>query len=503
VAIAAGMSSLVSKAPVGPTSFGGALREVSGVGFGLSGPHEANTGWWQRNISVPCETVLAFAAVYACVTRIAADIAKLRIKLVEKTEQGIWVEVERRSPFARVLRKPNRYQNRIQFLTEWLLMKLLYGNTYVLKQTDERGIVVAMYVLDSRRVRPMVTPDGGVYYQLSSDYLAGLTIGGLVRADMIIHDRGATLFHPLVGVPPIFACGRSAAQGLRIQSNSSRFFENMSRPSGVLTAPGVIDDVTAERLKTEWNENFSRENIGRLAVLGDGLKYEAMTIPAEQAQLIEQLRWTVEDVARAFAMPLYKIGAGQVPTSNNVEALQKQYYDDCLQILIESLELCLDEGLGLTESASLPLETGTEVDLDGLLRMDSESQVKMLGEGVKNSIFAPDEARGKVNLPPVPGGKYPLAQQQNYSLEALAKRDASADPFGTAKPPAAAPAPEPAPTAPAPKAIEAPGLSAKQLADEVFRMMREAEPPAAPPPAAKTVEEDETAAAIAAMLETA
>jgi hypothetical protein len=90
----------------------------------------------------------------------------------------------------------------------------------------------------------------------------------------------------------------------------------------MLTAPGTIDDVTAERLKTEWNQNFSRHNLGKLAVLGDGLKYEPMTIPAQDAQLIEQLKWTVEDVARAFSMPLYKIGAGAMPTNNNVQSLQ-------------------------------------------------------------------------------------------------------------------------------------------------------------------------------------
>jgi phage portal protein BeeE len=47
--------------------------------------------------------------------------------------------------------------------------------------------------------------------------------------------------------------------------------------------------------------------LGRLWVSGDGLKYEPMTIPAQEAQLIEQLKWTVEDVARCFHVPLYKI----------------------------------------------------------------------------------------------------------------------------------------------------------------------------------------------------
>lgn len=435
--------SLVAKAPTGVTTFRGPVRDLSGVGFSVRGPHEPFPGAWQRNVELPCDTVLSFSAVYACATRIANDIAKLRIKLVERTEKGVWVDVARNSPFWPVLRKPNRYQTRIQFLTSWMLMKLLYGNTYVLKERDQRGVVVAMYVLDSRRVTPMVTPDGGVYYSVNSNYLAGLSTGGLIRASEVIHDRGPTLFHELVGVSSLYAYARSAAQGLKIQGNASAFFENMSRPSGMLTAPGIIDEVTEKRLREEWERNYSGVNLGRLAVMGDGLTYQPMTIPANDAQLIEQLRWTVEDVARAFAMPLYKIGAGPVPTSNNVEALQQQYYTDCLQILIESLELCLDEGLGLT-TANVDREIGVELDLDGLLRMDSESQIRMLGEGVSKSIIAPDEARARINLPPVSGGSSPMAQHQMYSLAALAKRDALPDPFGLAKP-AAPPASPPAP----------------------------------------------------------
>jgi HK97 family phage portal protein len=391
---------------------------------------ESSPGAWQRNIVLDNrECILAFSAVYACVTRIANDIAKLRIKLVEQTD-GLWSEVVHDSPFAPVLRKPNRYQNRIQFLVDWMLMKLLHGNTYVLKETDQRGIVVAMYVLDSRRVRALVTPDGGVYYQLSTDHLNGLDIGVTVPASRIIHDRGPTLWHPLCGVSPIYACGSSATQGNRIQANSAKFFENMSRPGGILTSPGTIDDVTALRLKAEFEQGYSGANIGRLYVAGDGLKYEAMTIPANDAQLIQQLQWTVADVARAFGMPLYKIGAGEVPTNNNVEALQQQYYTDCLQILLEALELCLDEGL------SLPKGMGVELDLDGLLRMDEKAQMAMLADGVKHGIVKPNEARAKRNLKPVAGGDSIWLQEQYHSLEALAKRDESDEWFaGQESPP--------------------------------------------------------------------
>jgi HK97 family phage portal protein len=422
---------------------------------GLWGPiQESFAGAWQRNITVePPANLATYSPIYACVTRIAGDIAKLGLQLLTETATpGVPELAPKNSPFWRVLRRPNSFQNRIQFIRYWLICKLLFGNAYAMKVRDERGIVVALYLLDPRRVTPLVTPDGGVYYSLSSDQLARIPTGiAAAPASEIIHDRGPTLWHPLIGVPPIYACALSGTLGLRIQQNSTTFFQNMSRPSGMLTAPGTIDDITAARLTKEWNENYSGTRLGRLAVLGDGLKYEALTIAAEQAQLVEQLGLTAIDVATAFGMPAYKINQGSMPTNNNVQALNQQYYSDCLQTHIEDIELCLEEGL------SVPDGYRVEFDLDGLLRMDSATQMDVLAKGVGGAILKPDEARAKLNRRPIPGGDAVYLQQQNYSLEALAKRDAMADPF--AKPVAPAPAP---PAAPAVAADPAAGSKAAE-----------------------------------------
>jgi phage portal protein BeeE len=103
-------------------------------------------------------------------------------------------------------------------------------------------------------------------------------------------------------------------------------------------------------------------------------------------------------------------------------------------VLIEAMELCLDEGLATGETL------GTELDIDNLLRMDSVTQMNVLKEGVSAGLLSPDEGRAKLDRKPVEGGNTPYLQQQNYSLAALAKRDAGADPFGAAP----TPAPEPA-----------------------------------------------------------
>src|SRR5262245_2128461 len=74
----------------------------------------------------------------------------------------------------------------------------------------------------------------------------------------------------------------------------------------------------------------------------------------------------------------------------------------------------------------------TEMDLDDLIRMDTSTKVKTSSEAIKGGGMSPNEARARyLDLGPVPGGDSPYLQQQNYSLEALAKRDATPDPFAT------------------------------------------------------------------------
>jgi HK97 family phage portal protein len=428
------------------------------------GPVRPNSGWFgviresysgafQNNVEVDApRDILSNSGLYAPLTLIAGDVGKLRIKLM-RNAKGIWSEVIEQSPFLPVLRKPNHYQTRIQFMEMWIIIKLLYGNVYVLKDRDSRGVVTALYILDAESVKPLVAVSGDVYYELKADHLSGLTGTVTVPASEIIHDRMNCLWHPLIGVAPIYAAGLSATQGRKIQNNSALFFENMSRPGGMLTAPSTIDDETALRLKNEFESNFSGKKLGRLFVGGDGLSYEMMAIPAEQAQLIEQLEWTVKDIARAFLVPYFMVG-GPLPATSSFEAETLRYYTQCIQKLLEQAEACLDDGL------SLPGDLRTEFDIDGLVRMDTASQAEAVGNLVKAGVMKINEGRAKFNLPPVPGGDTPYLQQQNFSLAALAKRDALPDPFATSKPP---PVPEPSPAPPAEEGPE----QAREAADYI------------------------------------
>ena len=405
-------------------SINGRLNGVSDKAGWITLAFESFMGAWQKDVVVNHESVLAQTTVFACTTLIASDISKMRLRLMETDEYGIRKETHN-SSFSPVLAKPNHFQTTQQFIECWVISKYSRGNTYVLKFRDNRGVVIRLYVLDPLRMRPLVSPSGDIFYEAKTDLLSGINEDSvIIPAREIIHDRMNCLFHPLVGLSPIFACGLAATHALNIHTNAAKFFKNMSRPSGMLLGPGKISDETVKEVKDAWEKGFSGENLGRVAVLGDDLKYEPMSVDAENAQLVEQLELSAGLIASTYHVPKYMVGLETVPETANAT---QHYYSQCLQSPIEAIENCLDEGLGLTKVDGKTLRT--EFDLDGLMRMDQAALVKMLSEGIKGSLMKPNEARRRANLSPLVGGDTIYMQQQNFSLAALNKRDNLPDPF--------------------------------------------------------------------------
>jgi HK97 family phage portal protein len=373
-------------------------------------------------------SVLANPTVFACITLIQGDVGKLPF-VVEQETDGVWQKVPH--DVLRILRRPNKYQNQIQFRKQWIGSKLLHGNTFVLKIRDNRGNVIGLVVLDPTEVRTLVSDSGEIFYRLSADKLPMIDEEIVVPATEVLHDRDNCLYNPMVGLSPLFAGAESARISNTAIRDTKYFLQNGAKSGGILTAPGNISDETAQRLKAYFESNFTGEKAGKIAVVGDGLEFRQLRMTSVEAQLIEQLGWSDEKICSVFHVPAYMVGVGSPPTYNNIEALTIQYYTQCLQDIVQSMEEVLNQGLNIQPRFRIRL------DLDELFRLDQSTLVKLLNDGVGGGWMSPDEARAKFNLPPVPGGRYPYLQQQNYSLEALSQRDA-AEPF-------AQPAPQPEP----------------------------------------------------------
>lgn len=429
-----------------------ALTPVAGYRGGWRRILEPFAGAWQRNIEEKHATVLCYPTLYACLNRIASDIGKLPFLLMRHDANGIWVLDTDNTAFWPFLRKPNNYQTQQQFREAWILSKLQQGNTYVLKGRDARGVVRRGYVLDPCSVLPMVSDSGDVYYQLNYSMAQNLLPENypgeqlIIPASEIFHDRLNCFHHQLIGVPPLCAAHWPAVKNLKILRDATRFFSNGANPGGILTAPAGMSDEDAQAVKDYWNTNFQDENSGKVAVIGADMKFTPFAFKAADSQLVEQMRYSDEQICQPFGIPPFKIGIGSIPAGLGVDAINQLYYSDALQSHIEAMENLLDEGM------DIPSNMAIELDLQPLLRMDvgkqAEVETKLTGGGVKT----PNEARRAFNLAPLEGGDTVYMQQQDFPLDQVRKNKIE---------PGSAPAPTP------PAANDDDALSDEEMDDEM------------------------------------
>ena len=382
---------------------------------------EAYAGAWQRNDEETRGDITCYPALYACLNRISQDIGKLPFALKQlDSNVDIWKPKENPS-WSPVLRKPNGYQTAQQFRESWILSKLIDGNTYVLKQRDARNVVTSLYVMDPCRVTPMISEAGRVFYQLNyasannllpEDYPAKQIT---VPASEIIHDRINPFHHQLIGVPPLCAAALAAGKNLKILRNSSVFFANGASPGGLVTAPAGMSEEDAKLIKDYWSTNFSGENAGKVAVIGADMKFTPFAFKAADSQLVEQMRYSDEQICQPFGIPPFKIGIGSIPAGMGVDAINLLYHEDALSGHVESMENLLDEAL------ALPSDWGIWLDTDPLFRMDEGKKAEVATKLVGGGIETPNEGRLRFNRPPLEGGDTVYMQQQDFPLDQVRK----------------------------------------------------------------------------------
>lgn len=176
-----------------------------------------------------------------------------------------------------------------------------------------------------------------------------------------------------------------------------------------------------------------------------------MSQKATDSQLIETMQWSDERICSVFHVPAYKVGVGDTPSYNNIEALDRAYYSSCLQTPIEEMEACLDDGLGLDG-----VTRGVDLDLDGLMRMDSKTQMETISAGIQAKAYTINDGRKKLNLPPIDGGDTMYMQLQDLPISEV--KDNKIQPAQSAP-------------SPAPQVSDQPAQDAQPSAEDQARAM--------------------------------
>lgn len=201
--------------------------------------------------------------------------------------------------------------------------------------------------------------------------------------------------------------------GLAAQDYNRAFYESGGQPSGILTVEGDFsgyvndaegkptDKTQKDAIREEWERiHGGAANSHKVAVLDYGMKYQALSISQKDAMFIEQQSQTVEDIARYFLMPLYKIQAGkQSYNSNEQNAIE---YMGRLQPRVTQME----EELTWKLLSMDDIQKGLEIrcNMMALLRSDQASRANYYRIMRQEGIYNINDIRDLEDLPDVEGG---------------------------------------------------------------------------------------------------
>ena len=375
--------------------------------------------WWQSGRDAPGSGLggLSFPPLYTAIDVISSDIARLPLR--HWRDDGESRNEVRDSWAVSVLDDPNDYQTVFDLIKQLTASVLYRGNGYLYPIRNGRHQIEKLHCLFPDYVWvSRLSGQADYFYQVGPQPLADLDTTVMVPPRNMFHHRILTLNDPLFGVSPLIAAAASCSAGLAILRSTDRFFNRMARPSGVLSTDKLLDEKAAERVKERFQRLFSgEEGAGDVAVLEQGLKWEALTMSAVDAQLIEQLRWTVEDVARVYRVPGFMIGDLKNVSYNSSEQLTRQYWNGCLSSHMRALEQRLSQFFGMDGRTEY-----LEFDLDQMFRAELLQRTEALTKSVQGGLRTPNEARRIEGLNALPGGDQIFMQQQMVPVEQLASR---------------------------------------------------------------------------------
>lgn len=371
--------------------------------------------------SVNVKTAIQMSTVYACVRVIAETIASLPLGVYEATDTGSIKAVKH--PLYRLLHdEPNPEMTSFVMREVMLSHLLLWGNSYSQIIRTGRNQVVQLYPLLPDHMEVDRDSRGNLTYTYTTS--SGSTVS--LRPDEVLHIPGLG-FDGIMGYSPIALERNAIGLGLAAEEYGGKFFSNGARPSGILTHPNTVKD--PKRLRDSWNSAYGgTSNSGRVCILEEGMHFETITMPNNEAQFLETRRFQVEELCRIYRVPPHMVGDLSRATFSNIEHSSIDFAVHTIRPWLVRIEQAMNRALFSDREKG---RFYVQFNIDGLMRGDYKSRMEGYAIGRQNGWLSANDIRSLENLNPIPeeeGGNvymvngnmvpitYPLTSQKMNEL---------------------------------------------------------------------------------------
>jgi len=344
-------------------------------------------------------TAMQTTAVYACVRILAETIASLPLHVYEHTSNGKEKTLDHR--LYRILHdEPNPEMTSFVFRETLMSHLLLWGNAYAQIIRDGRGNVISIYPLLPDRMVVDRNSNGDLIYEYRTE------LGSTKLRDYdVLHIPGLG-FDGLVGYSPIAMAKNAVGMAIATEEYGATFFANGANPGGVLEHPGVVKD--PKRVRDSWNAVYQgSNNAHRVAVLEEGMKFQSIGIPPEQAQFLETRKFQTEEICRIFRVPPHLVASLDRATFSNIEHQSISFIDNTIIPWVSRLEQSMQKALFSYDDKK---KYFVKFNLNGRLRGDAASRASFYQTMRQNGIMSANDIREleEMNLIPdeLGGNKY-------------------------------------------------------------------------------------------------
>lgn len=346
-------------------------------------------------------TAMQTTAVYACVRILAEAVASLPLHVYEYQDDGGKKLVHDHPLYYLLHDEPNPEMTSFVFRETLMSHLLIWGNAYAQIIRDGAGRVLGLYPLLPDKMEVQRDDKGNIYYVYSrnSDENPMFKEYGNIKlkAEDVLHIPGLG-FDGLIGYSPIAMAKNAVGMTLACEEYGASFFANGANPGGVLEHPGVLKDPS--KVRESWNSVYRGvNNAHKIAVLEEGMKYQQIGIPPEEAQFLETRKFQINEIARLYRIPPHMVGDLDKSSFSNIEQQSLEFVKYTLDPWVIRWEQSLQRSL------LLPGEKGKyfiKLNVDGLLRGDYQSRMNGYAVGRQNGWFSANDIREMENMNPIP-----------------------------------------------------------------------------------------------------
>ena len=238
------------------------------------------------------------------------------------------------------------------------------------------------------------TEKGELFYLYNKD-----GISYPLRCDEVFHIPGLG-FDGLVGYSPIAMAKNAIGMALATEEYGAKFFANGANPGGVLEHPGIVKDPS--KIRESWNALYQgSNNAQRIAVLEEGMKFQSIGIPPEQAQFLETRKFQLNEIARIFRVPPHMVGDLDRSSFSNIEQQSLEFVMYTLDPWVIRWEQAIQRALFSPDEKQ---EHFVKFNVNGLLRGDYQSRMQGYAVGRQNGWLSADDIRELEDMNKLPDG---------------------------------------------------------------------------------------------------